>query len=974
MKFIGKDRIRLWPYFALVLAFFTSIVPSLKASTDYGPAIYRPMSGCSKWYTGGNGHHFVVIHDMEGYYWSTISYLNRCDIQVSIHFLVNGKQDTGTDVAPGEISQSVRSAYYAWHAGCWNTWMWGTEHEGFASSPAWYTEAMYQASAPLQRHLMLQNGHPMDRNHVIAHGQKSVAGWSTWLGANYPSISATCNTHTDPGPYWNWSHFMALVIGGTDDASFTSKTVANGASFAPNQAFSCTYTMNNNGTTTWDANGNSGYTLNYVSGTQMGALTINPITSDVGPGSNTTIKVNFIAPATAGAYSVTFQMNSSSGAFFGAQAVLNINVVTPGPTINPQPVSKTVNPGTNVTFTVGATGSGTITYRWRKENVNLNNGGNISGVTTTNLVITNVQQTDVGNYSVAATDANGTTTSASAALAVNTLVAFDETFESGNLNNWGIALSSSTPAATTWDISTAQNHTPGGSKSAYVNISSDRMYRNIGARVAGRGKATFWIYDSTQTREFAEVRSYTGGQFTYDNATLNQLLAAGKYSSVTYPGDIYDGTKYQGRITYTNATATATDVGWFNLNGPGSPSRTAGWHKFEIERLADFSTVKWYVDGILCRTLTGVYSPAWDSVVIGSVGTGTTAGDAWLDDLKVEYYDPPTVASNPLNRTNVAGTTATFTATASGTVNNYRWRKNGSDLSDGLNVSGATSASLTITNVQNADAASYDVVISNGAGPTNSATAKLWVSPKITTQPIGSTNLPATTATFSVVAGGQTQLSYQWRRGTTNLSDGIHISGATSATLTLSSVSPDDEGNYSVVVTNLAGTATSTSASLVVLKAPIILTQPADQSVYRGENATFNVMADGTPPLFYQWRFNSADIIGATNSSYTRFSVSLLDVGDYSVAVNNAADTVVSQDAVLAVITPDIQSVDASAGNFTLTWKALSGKTYRVQYKNNLEDADWTDLLPDVTASGATASKSDSIGNAQRFYQVISVD
>ena len=205
---------------------------SLFASTDYEPAIYRPMSGCSKWYTSGNGHHFCIIHDMEGYYWTTISYLNRCDknssgsynVATSIHYMINGQQNgsdedghnenNSSDPAAGEITQSVREAYYAWHARCWNTWMWGTEHEGFASSPAWYTEPMYLASSGLQRHLMQQTTHPIDRNHIIGHNEWKTTAWKTWMAANYPSIDSSCNTHSDPGAYWNWSHFMSLVTGG----------------------------------------------------------------------------------------------------------------------------------------------------------------------------------------------------------------------------------------------------------------------------------------------------------------------------------------------------------------------------------------------------------------------------------------------------------------------------------------------------------------------------------------------------------------------------------------------------------------------------------------------------------------------------------------------------------------------------------------------------------------------------------------
>ena len=216
--------------FVLFLVVVLWLCPSSRASTDYGPAIDRPMS-CTKWYTTGNGHHFCVIHDMEGYYWSSISYLNRCDqntngsynVSASIHYLVNGLQNGSdedghnenypADPAAGEISQSVREANYAWHALCWNRWSWGTEHEGFVSSPAWYTEAMYVASAGLQRHLMLQTSDPIDRNHIIGHNENQTASWVTWMAANYPSVDATCNTHTDPGVYWNWSHFMALILG-----------------------------------------------------------------------------------------------------------------------------------------------------------------------------------------------------------------------------------------------------------------------------------------------------------------------------------------------------------------------------------------------------------------------------------------------------------------------------------------------------------------------------------------------------------------------------------------------------------------------------------------------------------------------------------------------------------------------------------------------------------------------------------------
>src|SRR6187455_3893522 len=123
-------------------------VSSAQASTDYGPAIWRPA--CSgHWYTGYTARQVYVIHDMEGYYASTISYLQGCNNTVSVHYCVNGLKDAASDMPAGEITQMVLDSNSAWTSGCWNRYAEQTEHEGFASNPAWYTAAMYQASGIL---------------------------------------------------------------------------------------------------------------------------------------------------------------------------------------------------------------------------------------------------------------------------------------------------------------------------------------------------------------------------------------------------------------------------------------------------------------------------------------------------------------------------------------------------------------------------------------------------------------------------------------------------------------------------------------------------------------------------------------------------------------------------------------------------------------------------------------------------------
>jgi hypothetical protein len=179
------------------------------ASSDYGPAIWNPAYA-GHWYTSGSGHKFHVCHDMEGYYLSTISYFKQSGTQASVHYCVNGVKDTTSDAPAGELTQMVLEANYAWHALCWNTHCTGTEHEGFVSNPAWYTDLMYETSTDLTRHLSQKFGWPADRNHIVGHDEKKNAAWVSYANANL-GINATCNTHSDPGANWNWNHYIALV-------------------------------------------------------------------------------------------------------------------------------------------------------------------------------------------------------------------------------------------------------------------------------------------------------------------------------------------------------------------------------------------------------------------------------------------------------------------------------------------------------------------------------------------------------------------------------------------------------------------------------------------------------------------------------------------------------------------------------------------------------------------------------------------
>src|SRR5438105_873363 len=176
------------------------------------------------------------------------------------------------------------------------------------------------------------------------------------------------------------------------------------------------------------------------------------------------------------------------------------------------------------------------------------------------------------------------------------------------------------------------------------------------------------------------------------------------------------------------------------------------------------------------------------------------------------------------------------------------------------------------------------------------------VAPAITTQPASQTVTAGQTATFTVTATGTAPLSYQWQK------NGTTIGGATAASYTTpATTTGNDADQYTVVVSNAAGSVTSRAAALTVsavLVAPTITTQPASQTVSTGQRATFTVTATGTAPLSYQWQKNGTVIGGATAASYTTPATTASDTGDqFTVVVSNAAGSVTSSAAALTVST-----------------------------------------------------------------------
>lgn len=159
----------------------------------------------------------------------------------------------------------------------------------------------------------------------------------------------------------------------------------------------------------------------------------------------------------------------------------------------------------------------------------------------------------------------------------------------------------------------------------------------------------------------------------------------------------------------------------------------------------------------------------------------------------------------------------------------------------------------------------------NGCTGTATATVTVNQLPAITVQPTPATQTvcPGATVSYSVTATG-TGISYQWRRNGVNLVNGGFISGATTPTLTISTVAGANSGNYDVVVSGTCSpAAVSNTVVLNVGTAPVISTQPANRTVCVGQTASFTVATTGSIPApnIFQWQQSTDN--GATWTNLT---------------------------------------------------------------------------------------------------------
>ena len=243
----------------------------------------------------------------------------------------------------------------------------------------------------------------------------------------------------------------------------------------------------------------------------------------------------------------------------------------------------------------------------------------------------------------------------------------------------------------------------------------------------------------------------------------------------------------------------------FSVAAFGDAPLACSWY-FDATNLLQAGTNTGLIIGNCSATNAGSYT-----VVVTNDCGAVTSQVATLSILD------PFIVTQPQSQTTYYGLGITFSVSAAGTMPiYYQWQFKET------NIAGATDTTLTLTNVQSANAGAYRVVVSNAVAVTNSANATLTVlnpAPVITLQPVSQSVYLGSYPTVSLRGGasGSGALWFQWRCNGTNLSNTSFISGANTLALTISSFGMGQAGAYSLLVTNSFGAAKSSNATITIM-------------------------------------------------------------------------------------------------------------------------------------------------------------
>ncbi len=623
---------------------------------------------------------------------------------------------------------------------------------------------------------------------------------------------------------------------------------------------------------------------------------------------------------------------------FGACAPndTSINVsllINTPPLITIEPLDQSVCSGSSVSFSVTATGSG-LTYQWKKGLVNVVDGGTISGAQTATLTINPVSISDTSsNYYVVVSGGcspNDTSINVSLQL-INPIITsepLDQFVCPGNIVSFSVAATGS-GLIYQW-------------RNGTVNMID-------GGNISGAQTATLSINPATITDTSSFYNVVIIGGCSPNDTSIFVSFQLGNPIIISEP---------------TNQSVCSGSPVTFSVTATGS-ALTYQWRNGTINMIdgGNISGAQTATLSINSASITDT-SSFYNVVVSG----GCSPNDTSIF-VSLLINAAPVITIQPLDQTVCSGNSVSFSVTATGSGLTYQWKKGIADVINGATISGAQTATLTINPLSISDTSSnYYVVVTGACSPNDTSihVSLMLGNPIITGEPINQATCSGSSAIFTVNATG-TGLTYQWRKGTVNMIDGGAISGATTSSLMINPVNITDTSSfYNVIVMGAcAPNDTSINVSLIIHTAPVITTQPVDQTICEGSSVSFSVNVTGSG-ITYQWRKGLVDLIdgapisGATTATLTINPANISDTSSfYNVVISGVClFSTISVNVSLnvtptLVVTSNSNSPVCIGNPINLTVPLVTGGTYSWTGPNGYSSTLQNPIIPVSTALDA---------------------
>ncbi|MCB0736506.1 MAG: immunoglobulin domain-containing protein, partial [Bacteroidetes bacterium] len=479
--------------------------------------------------------------------------------------------------------------------------------------------------------------------------------------------------------------------------------------------------------------------------------------------------------------------------------------VTPQTTIGTNPTNQTGCEGNNVSFSVTASSGHGLTYQWQEDKgsgfANLANGGNYFNVTLSSMLVINLSSSMNGyKYRcVVSSTACNDETSNEATLTVQTAPSITTQPSNQTECNGNDATFSLTATGTGLTYQWQEDNGGG-----FSNLSNGGSY-------SGVTSTSLTVTAATALNGY-DYRCVVSGTCTPSVNSNSASLTVNELPSISVNPS--DDTECEGGNAAFSVTASGTGLTyqWQENNGGGFSNISNGG----IYGGATSANL----------TLTAI-TAGMDGYDYRCVVSGTCTPSVTSSSANLTVNTSPSISTHPSSDAICETANTSFSVTATGTGLTYQWQEDDgggySNLANGGIYGGVTTATLSITSATTGeDGYKYRVVVSGTCTPavtSNEATLTVQDAPAITAQPSDDTECAGGNASFSVTATG-TSLTYQWQEdsgsGFANISNGGVYSGATTTSLTLTSVTTGMNGyDYRCVVDNSeCASVTSNSVNL----------------------------------------------------------------------------------------------------------------------------------------------------------------